>query len=406
MAQSVHSHVFDHDPTSVKMRPTSRLLISGAALLSLAACGESTAPTIAAPTNLAYELEPSGDPARPAGIILSWDPVQDPSLQVYRVYSRAQDGATYDLRGSTTSPTFHDAGMPDLDYEVTAVATNGDESAPSEAVRVDERLRLEKPDWLSSTSLNSAIFLYWSDNPFLNEPNGFKQYRVYSAAYSLDANLCDTLWTLEGTTISPEFIASELTNGVPRCYGVSAESIEGWESLWSPIDADTPRPDARNVLLYPFQDTPGQSGFRFFQDLNGNGQVDANELGLVMAGDNAAADFWMDRDTNGDVWITPRRTGTQVALYGTSPVEDLTSIDIAPDSGYATSAIQAVPGWGYVFQMSGGDGWFRYGAIRVTHVSQQYIILDWSYQTDPGNPELQLHGGLPIFEGIVVKPGR
>jgi len=104
------------------------------------------------------------------------------------------------------------------------------------------------------------------------------------------------------------------------------------------------------------------------------------------------------------VWITPVRAGTSVALYGSAPVEDLTSIDIAPTSGYATSAIEAVPDYGYVFQMSGGDGYARFGAIRVTHVSQQYMIFDWSYQTDPGNPELQLHGGLQTFTGIVVKP--
>jgi hypothetical protein len=29
-----------------------------------------------------------------------------------------------------------------------------------------------------------------------------------------------------------------------------------------------------------------------------------------------------------------------------------------------------------------------YGAIRVTAVGPNYIIFDWSYQTDPGNPEL------------------
>jgi hypothetical protein len=387
------------------MRSTSRLAGSALALLSVAACTQATAPSIAAPTNLTYELQASGDPSSPAGIILSWDAVQDPALQAYRVYSRQQDGAPFDFLGETVSTTFHVAGVPDLDYEVTAVATNGDESDRSVPVRVDERLRLESPDSLFSTSLNQAILLYWSDNAFQNEPSGFKQYRVYSASYSLDSNLCGTTWTLEGTTISPEFLASELPNGVSRCFGVSAESVEGWESLWSPLDEDTPRPDARNVLIYPFQNNTAQSGFRFFQDLNGNGQVDANELGLITAGDDAGADFWVDRDSTG-VWITPVRSGTSVALYGTTPVEDLTSIDIAPTTGYATSAIEAVPGYGYVFQMDGGDNLARFGAIRVTHVSQQYMIFDWSYQTDPGNPELQVHGGLPTFTGIVVRPSK
>ena len=38
--------------------------------------------------------------------------------------------------------------------------------------------------------------------------------------------------------------------------------------------------------------------------------------------------------------------------------------------------------------MDGGDGFKRYGAVRVTHVGQDFLILDWAFQTDPGNPEL------------------
>jgi len=377
------------------------------ALLGVAACDRIIEPALEAPSNLSYQLEPSGDPDSPAGLILSWDPVLNARLAVYRVYSRGQDGASYDLRGETTSITFHDAGKPDLDYYVVGVDTDGNEGAPSEAVRVDERLRLARPAWLRSVTLNGAIHLYWSDNPFESTPSGFKQYRVYSASYTLDQpDECGKVWSLEGTTISPEFLASALTNGVSRCFGVSAESLEGWESLWSEVIADTPRPDARNVLIFPFQADPDRSGFRFFQDANGDGKAGALELGIVAAGDNPTVDFWVDRDATGDLWITPVRAGTEVALYGTAPVADLTSIDVAPTGGYARSAIQAVPTYGYVFRMSGGDGFARFGALRVTHAGSQYMIFDWSYQTDPGNPELSLRGGLPTFEGIVVRPGR
>jgi hypothetical protein len=249
--------------------------------------------------------------------------------------------------------------------------------------------------------------VYWSDNPFQSTPDGFKQYRVYSASWTLDnPNVCGTTWSLEGTTISPEFLVAALSNGVGRCYAVSAESIEGWESMWSDAKADTPRPDARNVLIYPFQADPDHSGFRFFQDANGDGQAGALELGIVAAGDSPIVDFWLDRDASGDLWIMPARAGVSVALYGSTPVDDLTSIDVAPVNGYATSAIQAVPGWGYVFQMPGGDGFARFGALRVTHASGDYLIFDWSYQTDPGNPELQIHAGLPTFDGVVVRPSR
>jgi hypothetical protein len=333
-----------------------------------------------------------------------WDPVSSPDLAVYRVYSRPSSAVRFGLRASTSSATFHDAGVPDLEYYVAALYANGRESPPSNVVVIDERLRLEAPAWLKSISLDGAVHLYWSDNPFRNQPSGFRQYRVYSASYSLDQNLCGSSWFLEGTTVAPVFLAGALTNGVPRCFAVSAESVEGWESLWSPLKADTPRPDARNVLIFPVQVNVARSGFRFFQDLNGDGKAERSELGIVGSGSSPEADFYVDLDRSGEVFLVPRRAGTEVALYGDGPVEDLTSIDVAPRTGYARSAIQVLPGYGYVFRMLGGDQYYRFGAIRVTHVSAAYLIFDWSYQTDPGNPELAIRGGLPSYDGIVIVP--
>ncbi|GBD32905.1 hypothetical protein HRbin33_01881 [bacterium HR33] len=389
-----------------RVLPMSRIIswTSGVIVAVLFGCSDGVGPGIEAPQNLTYRLEPSGDPQRPAGLILQWDPVSNPDLAVYRVYSRASSADRFGLRASTTSNTFHDAGVPDLEYYVTAEHVNGSESPPSNVVLIDERLRLEAPAWLKSTSLNGAVHLYWSDNPFKNEPSGFKQYRVYSASYSLDQNLCGSSWFLEGTTVAPVFLVGALTNGVSRCFAVSAESVEGWESLWSPLRADTPRPDARNVLIFPVQVNAARSGFRFFQDVDGDGKAGPLELGIVGSGTSPEADFYVDLDQSGDVFLVPRRSGTEIALYGNEPVEDLTSIDVAPETGYARSAIQAVPGYGYVFRMLGGDQYYRFGAIRVTHVSSGYLIFDWSYQTDPGNPELSVRGGLPAYNGTIIVP--
>ncbi|HXV87271.1 MAG TPA: hypothetical protein VD793_11250 [Gemmatimonadales bacterium] len=388
------------------MRSRMQVTLAGLLALSLPACDDLTGPDFAPPANLTYRLEPSGDPEAPASLVLYWDEVTNDRLEAYRVYSRASQAAQFDLRATTTSTTFHDAGVPDLEYHVTAQWRGGKESDPSDVVLIDERLRLEAPAWLLGTSLNRAIHLSWSDNPFLNEPEGFRQYRVYSTSYSLDDNECGETWSVEGTTVAPEFLAGALANGVPRCFGVSAESVEGWESLWAPVTYDTPRPDARNVLMYPYQADVSRSGFRFFLDANGDGQAGPLELGVVTSGDRTDIDFWIDRDVSGNLFLVPERAGTEVALYRTDPIEDLTSINIAPTSGYARSAIQAVPGFGYVFQMSGGDGFARFGGLRVTHASASYVIFDWSYQTDPGNPELRIHGGLPVAPNIVVVPPR
>jgi len=340
-----------------------------------------------APADLTYRLEPSGDPDVPGGILLRWGAVDDRALASYRVYSRATAGARYSLRGTTTSTTFHDNGYPHLEYYVVAVSTDDAESAPSNSVVIDERLRLEKPAWLTSISLDRAVHLEWSDNAYEAEPTGFEAYRVYSAGYDLDSNLCGTTWSLEGTTVAPTFLVGALQNGAPRCFAVTAVSIEGYESLWSALRSDTPRPDGHNLLLTAVEADATKAGFRFFLDADNDRQADALELGLVGAGGSTANDFRVTRTASG-LFLEPVRTGTTAQVYGAVAVDALTSIDYAPDGGYARTAVQAVPGFGYVFQLTESDGYFRYGAIRVTAVGSDYVIVDWAYQTDPGNPEL------------------
>ncbi|HZE93900.1 MAG TPA: hypothetical protein VEZ49_04260 [Gemmatimonadales bacterium] len=348
------------------------------------------------PANLTYQLEPSGDPNRPLGILLIWDDVTDANLASYRVYSRASSSGSFGLRGETSSNSFHDNGVPHLQYVVTAVDANGGESGNSNVITVDERLQLDAPASLFSISLNGAIHLEWDDNAYTAEPTRFKWYRIYSTAYNLDTGLCDTSWLLEGTTVAPEFLASAMTNGVPRCFGVSAVSREGYESLWSPLRQDTPRPDARNTLVFAYDQDTTKSGFRFWQDVNNDGLAQAAELGRVQSGNLTSIDFWVYRDpTDSTLWLVPEFTGTRMQLYSTSPVADLTSIDFAPASGYSRNMIQAVPGYAYVFEIVEGTT-LRYGALRMTHVGRDYLIFDWSFQTDVGNPELQIRAGQSV----------
>ena len=250
---------------------------------------------------------------------------------------------------------------------------------------------------LLSTTLDRAVALSWDDNAYTADPGNFQSYAIYSTTYDFDNDVCGNSWALEGTTVAPEFVVGALANGVSRCFAVTARSVEGAESARSVARADTPRPDSRNVVLnvLPSQD-PG-SGFRFWDDLNADQQVQDNELALVRAGSATDIDFLVERDVAGSVFLTPVRSGTGVEFYSDVPVEDLTTVDFAPcisDASpdgcapYAASPIEASPGFGYVFETDGGDGFVRYGAVRVTHVGPTFIILDWAYQTDRGNPEL------------------
>ena len=369
------------------MPSSSRYILAVAGLLGIACQNNTTnisGSTLPPPQNLGYQLDASGDPNTPAGILLVWDDVLSSDLASYRVYSRASTSGSFLLRGETSSNTFHDNGVPHLQYAVTAVDVNGGESDLSTPITVDERLRLQAPDTLGSISLNQAIHLGWADNAA--QDTTFKWYRVYSASYNLDTGVCGA-WSLEGETVSNEFLATLLANGAPLCFGVSAISKQGYESLWSPVRQDTPRPDARNVLVYAFEQQPTQAGFRFWNDANANGVGDAGELGLVQNGNRTDIDFWIHQASDSTLWIVPEFAGDSMQLYSTQPIDDLTSIDFAPAGGYTRSMYQAVPGYGYVFQRNEA-GAYHYAALRVTAVSRQYVIFDWSVQTDPGNPEL------------------
>ena len=266
-------------------------------------------------------------------------------------------------------------------------ACSSDRTGPGEAPDV--------PAELFTTTLDGAVAVTWSDNSYTADPANFQNYRVFSTTYDLDNDVCGS-WRLEGTTVAPEFIVGALANGDPRCFAVSAVSVSGAESERSPVRSDTPRPDARNVVIYPIQDRADSSGFRFWDD-DGDGLAEDGEIGRVRPGAATDVDFFVDRDASGSLFFNPVRGGTGVELYDEIPVEDLTSVDEAPCiagatpgdcASYLTSPIEASPGFGYVFETDGGDGFIRYGAVRVTHVGPTFLILDWAFQTDRGNPEL------------------
>jgi hypothetical protein len=272
------------------------------------------------------------------------------------------------------------------------VACSSDQTAPGNAPDV--------PVDLSSTSLDGGVALTWRDNSYASDPENFESYRIYSTAYNIDApagtDPCDTSWTLEGTTVAPEFVVGAMVNGLSRCFAVSAMSRAGVESSFSDTAFDTPRPDSRNQVIYAAQVRSDSSGFRFWDD-DGDNVVEAGELGRVRSGNDSDIDFFVDRDGSGNLFLTPVRAGTGVEFYADELIGDLTSIDVAPcvpDSdpdtcaAYTPTPIEAAPGFGYVFEMTAGDEFFRYGAVRVTHVGPRFLILDWAFQTDPGNPEL------------------
>ncbi len=243
------------------------------------------------------------------------------------------------------------------------------------------------PATVTSTSLDGRVALAWSDESYQWNPARFRLYRVWSAAYDLDRDLCHSPWSVEGTTVAPSFVVGALVNGDPRCFRVSAESTDGYESAFSPARFDTPRFDASNEVLFARQVNDAEAGFRFWRDLDGDRRAVRGELGWVESG-AGPVDIAVVRGNDGALYLEPVRAGTQLAIWDNAPIAKLTDIDVAPAAGYSRNAIEAVAGWGYVVRMDGPDGWARFGAIRVTWSGTGHLIFEWAFQDDPGNPEL------------------
>ena len=243
----------------------------------------------------------------------------------------------------------------------------------------------EAPATLSSTSLDGAIALVWSDNPFQNNPDIFGNYQIYGASFDIDTGECGT-----------DFAGGGHHGGAGVSGGRAGERrpavFHGDRGQRGRIGERTVAPARRHAPLRFAQHRPrGRAGHREQLRLPILGRRQPRMARWSWTSwawcGNAGSpdiDFFVDRDGNGDLFLTPVRAGTGVEYYDEAdPVQDLTSIDFAPDfsdaGGYRTSPIQALPGFGYVFEMDGGDGFPRYGAVRVQHVGSTFLILDWAY---------------------------
>jgi len=358
------------------MKRLAPLMLVG--LVNCAVAGTTSPIDPAAPTNLSFQLTPSGDPNLPLGILLTWVPPSNGRAATFDIYGQS-NSTGWIRRATTTSPSFHDAGVPQSQYYVAAIDGQGAEMGRSAIVTVNLADRLPAPLGLSSITLNGAIHLGWSDNALV-AGSTFDHYRVYSSGFSSAQATCVLPWYVEGSTVSDAFLVGNLTNGTTRCFAVSAVSVDGHESIWSDVRLDTPRLDARNVLVYVAEARTDSAAFVF------NDQT-AKTYGIVGPTTRSDADFTARRLSDGTVWLIPARGGSTVRTYATTTLPDLTSIDRAPLSGYQATSIQALPGMGYVFRLDEADG-THYGAIRVQYVAKDFLVFDWAFQTGIGNVEL------------------
>ncbi len=152
----------------------------------------------------------------------------------------------------------------------------------------------DAPQTLSSVSLDGAIALTWSDNAYIADPSNFQNYRVYSTTYNIDANppTCGRCLPPRrhdgGPGIRgrcPDQRGAALLRRVRRSASMALRATGLRCGRYAAARCAQCR---RSSLGRP---RPRGSGFRFWDDLNGDGQVQSGELGLVQGRHVGAIDF-------------------------------------------------------------------------------------------------------------------
>lgn len=364
-------------PVSRAIRPFRAI----AAIALLAGCGDLLNGVDSHdPTNLTWSITTETSTGALRGVLLEWEPPRARDAWSYAVYGRPSSYGEWYLVGITTSTTFHDAGAPQQQYYVAARDADDYEFGRSRTITIEAPVTLVAPTDLSGVSLDGAVQLGWADNARIAGGSQFRHYRVFSTVVTA-GGACDAgRWIVEGATVSNTFLVAGLTNGVSRCFAVTAMSASGIESAMSRPWTDTPRPDARHVVLDAFGTRPASSGFIFHD-------AAAGRYGVVVDGARPDADFRVEQGADGSFAIRAMRDAVRMAAFGSAPVPDLTSVDVAPATGYDASVLTVLPGHAYVLRIRRADG-DRFAAVRIAYVAAGHVVIDWAYQPAVGNPEL------------------
>ena len=173
----------------------------------------------------------------------------------------------------------------------------------------------------------------------------------------------------ENTT---RYTDTTVRNGETYYYAVSAYDIDGNESQLSPEEAwDTPRPEGRNVVLDDYTLAPGRSGFDFSQPEKGS-----------IPWDTPATDVYFGFDT--EVNVTYLYSDNDTFMQDLGYHEYFDGVDIVPEFGYTTLFVELIEG--HIYAIYTPDG--NFAKIQVRKLSDDAVIFDWAYQTEPDNVQL------------------
>ena len=324
------------------------------------------------------------------GVDLWWELDDQWDGEAFRVYGKRTSDTEYFFIAEVTSCAgglcvYRDINVsPDLLYEYYVASVNPEtamEGASPYSVKVFVPFPVPPPipADVEAVALDDAVYLRWSDNSSVDED--FSVYRVYFAGADEDYFL--------GETDSPGYIDFLAENGKTRAYYITSVDDHGHESDASRVVESTPRPDYTGEVMYAYQDVPKSSGFRF---------QESDDYEAVMDGNDADRHFRIEFD-DGRYWFAPgprayiNRVSVQTSALKCGPGADpdCVSWEKAPTSGYLSEDVHLETGFTYMFYVPGDDEEMRYGAVRPSLAGtcpDHFVIFDWAYQTQAGNPGL------------------
>lgn len=221
------------------------------------------------------------------------------------------------------------------------------------------------PKNVSVLNGDNRVDIFWDRN----RESDVAGYNVYFS-YSYDGR-----YELIGSTSGTSFADFGARNGTTYYYAVTAYDFDANESELSRDNVYiTPRPEGFNQSIFDYKRFPNSSGYDFSEY-------------RVVAFDAQNCDFYFENH-QGNYYLN---VYDDTDIQDMGPTYDLYDIPYAPNAGWAASkSVRAVKGHTYVIWTFDN----HFAKVRISQITPDRIVFDWSYQTVKGNVDLK-----PVKQG-------
>jgi hypothetical protein len=191
-----------------------------------------------------------------------------------------------------------------------------------------------------------------------------------------------TYWRI-GSSSDNCFVDRDVVNGVTYYYAVASYDWNGNESNLSYETVhDTPRPEGRDLVIYDQDARAGVDFSRYYHH-------------MIQPWDDPFVDMYL-LWLNSRYCLASKDLEYQGAVYGTDIqyagyVNSLDELNWAPEGGWSLDIADTV----VLYQDHAYVVWTwdnHFAKFQVVHIGYDYVVIDWAFQVDEGNPELK---GLP-----------